>query len=258
MKLKAALLGAFATLIMLAPATALDITVLEAQMKPWEVIHCGSPEVEAARAAGLDPYTHTWLDPQPEDPNMMVTVHLLCLADPDELPLDTDCTSTGYTFTGWRWNAAENYQASGGGGISTSTAVSVFNTAGNTWDNQDPFNMFGSVSSGSSSVPVFNNINQFNWANLASTTIASTWTWSSGGVASESDASYNTDFAWSTSGASNAMDLQNIATHELGHTFGMGHSSASSCLTMYPSGSLGETRKRTLGDGDILGIQARY
>lgn len=170
----------------------------------------------------------------------------------------TDCTATGYTFTGWKWNVVENYKVQAGGGISSATALSIFQTSGDVWDNQVAANIYGSVSSGSGSVPVNNGVNQFNWANLASTTIASTWTWSSGGVASESDASYNTDFAWSSSGASGAMDLQNIATHELGHTFGMGHSSSGSCLTMYPSGSLGETQKRTLGDGDINGIKARY
>ena len=244
-----------------APVAADDLDIDAAKRAPWETIHCGSPEVLEAIAAGAaDPFTHTFVDPA--YPEGTVTVHLLCLdtAVP-EVDVSTDCTSRAYSWTGWRWNAAENYRASGGGGISSTTAASIFQTSGDAWDNQDAFNMFGSMSTGTSSVPVFNGVNQFNWANLASTTIASTWTWSSSGVASESDASYNTDFAWSTSGASNAMDLQNIATHELGHTFGMGHSSTSStnaCLTMYPSGSLGETRKRTLGDGDIIGIQARY
>jgi hypothetical protein len=243
-------------IMFVASASAVDVNVLP--LMPWETVQCEGPEADANRAAGLDPYTHIFPDPTPDDPNRIVAVHLLCTGPTIDTPLDTDCTSTGYTFTGWKWNAAENFQASGGGGISSSTAASVFSTSGNTWDNQDAFNMFGSVGTGSGSVPVANGVNQFNWANLQSNVIASTWTWSSGGVASESDASYNTDFAWSSSGAGGAMDLQNIATHELGHTFGMGHSSASSCLTMYPSGGLGETQKRTLGDGDIRGIQARY
>ena len=52
-----------------------------------------------------------------------------------------------------------------------------------------------------------------------------------------------------------------VATHELGHTFGMGHTStasSNSCATMYPYVDYGWTHQRTLGDGDLLGIRAIY
>ncbi len=244
------------------PAAAVSADVAELATKPWEAVHCDSPEVAAAEAAGLDPYTHSWVDP--ENPTMTVTLHLLCLGDASTSELDTDCTSTAYSFTGWKWTVAENHRVDAtSSGITTSTVVSRFQTSGDTWDAQVAKNIFGSFSSGGSrnNIPVFDGYNQHGWRDLSSSTIASTWTWSSSGVASESDAAYNTDFAWSSSGASGKMDLQNIATHELGHTFGMGHSStatANKCLTMYPSGSLGETQKRSLGDGDINGIRARY
>ncbi len=105
-------------------------------------------------------------------------------------------------------------------------------------------------------------MNQHGWKKLGGGgTIAVTYTWSSGGNAVESDAGYNTFYSWSLSGAAGKMDLENIVTHELGHTFGMGHTStasANSCLTMYPYADYGETQKRTLGDGDIIGIRARY
>lgn len=256
------LVGGVVALMFVAPAAALELNLIEVKMKPWELVHCDSPEVEAAAAAGLDPYTHVWPDPQPFDPDMTVTLHLLCLETLEQgLPLETDCTATSYTHTGWKWTTVENFVNEGGAGISSSTARSIFQTSGDTWDNQVAANIFGSMSTGSGSVPVFNGVNLLEWQDLASGTIASAWTWSSGGIASESDHAYNTDFGWSTSGASGKMDLQNIATHEFGHTFGMGHSSSTSsnsCLTMYPSGSLGETQKRTLGDGDINGIKARY
>ena len=67
------------------------------------------------------------------------------------------------------------------------------------------------------------------------------------------------DFAWSSSGASEAMDFENIAQHELGHSVGMGHPE-NTCTeeTMYAFASAGETKKRTLNDGDIAGINNLY
>ena len=55
------------------------------------------------------------------------------------------------------------------------------------------------------------------------------------------------------------MDFENIATHELGHSFGMGHPD-STCIeeTMYAYADFGETKKRVLNAGDIAGIQELY
>lgn len=68
-------------------------------------------------------------------------------------------------------------------------------------------------------------------------------------------------FAWSLSGEANKMDVHNIAAHESGHTFGMGHAStasANACLTMYPYADHGQTQKRALGTGDSDGVKAKY
>jgi predicted Zn-dependent protease len=59
------------------------------------------------------------------------------------------------------------------------------------------------------------------------------------------------------------MDLQNIATHELGHGFGLAdlyntQSQTQILQTMYGYASLGETMKRDLASGDIAGIRALY
>jgi len=58
----------------------------------------------------------------------------------------------------------------------------------------------------------------------------------------------------------NAFDIQNIATHEAGHTLMLGdlYKGPSSQLTMYGYGSKGEVIKRTLGYGDIHGAQHIY
>ena len=56
------------------------------------------------------------------------------------------------------------------------------------------------------------------------------------------------------------MDLENIATHELGHGLGLGdlYKDACSDVTMFGYSTEGETKKRTLEPADIAGIQELY
>ena len=76
----------------------------------------------------------------------------------------------------------------------------------------------------------------------------------------EFDIMFDTDYEWSLSGESDKMDLQNIATHELGHGAGLGdlYKLRASEETMYGYSTEGETKKRTLYFGDIAGIQELY
>lgn len=68
------------------------------------------------------------------------------------------------------------------------------------------------------------------------------------------------DFGWSSSGEADKMDFESIATHELGHSVGLGDLYKTECseVTMYGYASNGETKKRTLEDGDINGIKKLY
>lgn len=68
------------------------------------------------------------------------------------------------------------------------------------------------------------------------------------------------DFNWSSNGEYGKMDFENIATHELGHTFGLAdlYNSACSEETMYGYATEGEIKKRDLSSGDILGIKKLY
>lgn len=67
------------------------------------------------------------------------------------------------------------------------------------------------------------------------------------------------DWSVEESGVAGKMDFDNIATHELGHSLGMGDL-YNSCIdeTMYGYATEGETKKRDLGSGDILGINKLY
>ena len=68
------------------------------------------------------------------------------------------------------------------------------------------------------------------------------------------------DFYWSSTGESDKMDFENIATHELGHAVGMGDLYTDLCSeqTMYGYANNGETKKRTLEAGDIAGLNILY
>jgi len=77
----------------------------------------------------------------------------------------------------------------------------------------------------------------------------------------EFDIMFDTDFDWGDATVNpEVMDLQNIATHELGHGAGLGdlYRPRTSEETMYGYSEYGETKKRTLESGDIAGIQFLY
>ncbi len=78
---------------------------------------------------------------------------------------------------------------------------------------------------------------------------------------SERDQVYDqVDFGRTIGGSPTTMDLENIVTHEMGHSFGMGdlYTSACSQQTMYGYASEGQTNARTLEAGDIAGISKLY
>lgn len=76
----------------------------------------------------------------------------------------------------------------------------------------------------------------------------------------EWDQVYNNYYQWSDNGEAGKMDFENIATHELGHSVGLGDLYDSNCntQTMYGYADYGETNKRSLESGDIAGIKALY
>lgn len=77
----------------------------------------------------------------------------------------------------------------------------------------------------------------------------------------EFDVMFDTDWNWGDATVdATKMDLQNIATHELGHGVGLGdvYESACSAVTMYGYSNYGETQKRTLELPDITGLRTLY
>jgi len=77
----------------------------------------------------------------------------------------------------------------------------------------------------------------------------------------EFDVEFDTDWTWGDAALDSAkMDLQNIATHELGHGVGLAdvYDSVCSLVTMYGYSDYGEIIKRTLEQPDITGLQKLY
>ncbi len=71
---------------------------------------------------------------------------------------------------------------------------------------------------------------------------------------------FNNRYTWTTTGEAGKMDVQSIATHELGHALGLDHPGDSSCLeqTMWATAGAGETKKRSLELGDKTGVATLY
>lgn len=77
----------------------------------------------------------------------------------------------------------------------------------------------------------------------------------------EFDVLFDTDYTWGDATVdTTVMDLQNIATHEIGHGLGLAdiYDTACSEVTMYGYSDYEETKKRTLEQPDITGIQELY
>lgn len=77
----------------------------------------------------------------------------------------------------------------------------------------------------------------------------------------EFDVMFDNDFVWGDAASNpSIMDLQNIATHEIGHGLGLDDIYQSDCsaVTMYGYSYYGEIIKRSLEQADITGLQTLY
>ncbi len=76
----------------------------------------------------------------------------------------------------------------------------------------------------------------------------------------DSDIRFNTNYPWSTDVSPTDYDVQNIGTHEFGHSLSLDdlYGDADAEKTMYGYGSPGETKKRTLDPDDVAGVAHLY
>ncbi len=140
------------------------------------------------------------------------------------------------------------------------------------WSWQTEYNLLGRVDSSeiyysdlgatTASGAVLDGYTTVSWGPLSSGTIAATYYWYDRRSKHllDCDIIFNSSLPWSTSGEAGAYDVWNIGTHEAGHTLQLNdlYTSATTELTMYGYGALGETKKQTLGMGDMLGVERIY
>jgi predicted Zn-dependent protease len=177
--------------------------------------------------------------------------------------------SSCYSLMGVKWQATPvNYyiNPTNPQGLTQTFITSAISTAAETWD-------------ATTSKELFNNAYQVDYSARYGTydgknsiafgpyqqnnVIAVTSVWYNKRTKSivEFDQLYNTYYSWGDATANSAlMDLQNIATHELGHAVGLDdiYNSRCTAVTMYGYSDNGETIKRTLEQPDITGLQKMY
>lgn len=186
----------------------------------------------------------------------------------------SSCSSTAYAKLGFRWTGPvewgynpNNQKVSGAAaigagadawtGTTTACGRTVRSTADDTYTGSRKVAM-GITATGGCGTS--DGANMVGWGSLRAGTLAVTCVWSRGGVAVEADQRYSTSVAWSatTTCSGSRFDLRGVATHEWGHAWGLGHTASSSGLVMKPASTTCETGQRTLGLGDLIGIDALY
>lgn len=174
-----------------------------------------------------------------------------------------------YKLMGVKWpttNVTYSINPTNSEGLSASFVTNTISTSAETWDaatSNELFNNNYNVDT-SATYGVYDEKNSIAFGhNSDSNVIAVTSVWYTrvGKQIVEFDMQFNDSFQWGDASAnSSVMDLQNIATHELGHTVGMADIYTNSCgtVTMYGYGTEGETAKRTLEQPDINGLVKMY
>ena len=188
-----------------------------------------------------------------------------------ETPAKPVKTDVCYKLMGVKWSSLPvNYviNPTNPQGLTESFVTSAIATSAETWDvstSKELFNNFYLVNySAKYGVQNFQNAIAFDdYPNNDVIAVTSVWFTRVGKQIVEFDQLYNTRFVWGDSTSvinQTVMDLQNIGTHELGHSVGLSdiYSTACSAVTMHGYSGYGETQKRTLEQPDITGLQKMY
>jgi hypothetical protein len=175
-------------------------------------------------------------------------------------------TESCYKLAHWKWtNLPITYTINPNNNpLPEQTIKAAISAAGTEWDRATSKTLFFEPDTGDSQYGVYDWNNSISFGNYADgNVIAVTLTWYNTRTkeAVESDILFDTDFTWGDATVNiGVMDLQNIATHEIGHTLGLSDTYSTSCqnVTMYGYSIEGEIAKRTLAIPDITGLQKIY
>jgi hypothetical protein len=197
----------------------------------------------------------------------LVKVTQIHYVKPDGRPQPPNKQDTCYKLAQWRWitELPVEYIINPNYDLPRTTIMNAIENACTAWDDETLKGLFSTPATGEASWDSYDGINSISFGNYGSPgVIAVTLTWYTQGKtkeAVESDILFDTDYTWGDATKSpGVMDLQNIATHEIGHTLGLSDTYSTSCqnVTMYGYSDYGETSKRTLDIPDITGLQKIY
>lgn len=153
--------------------------------------------------------------------------------------------------------------------LEESFIVSAISVSAGEWDSHTSFELFGSYTVDYSAIwdpdtPDYKNEMVFgDYPEEEVIAVTVTWGYFTGPPPMreiiEFDIMFDTDFVWGNATVdSTVMDLQNIATHEIGHGVGLADIYDCDLETMYGISWEGDLVKRDLFDGDIAGLQKLY
>ncbi|NYT17304.1 MAG: matrixin family metalloprotease [Methanomicrobiales archaeon] len=182
---------------------------------------------------------------------------------------------TCYKLMGVSWKSLPvSYviNTTNGGGLTESFVGTAMTTGAETWDGQTSKELFSnSVAIDNNArygIQDFKNVIAFGTEDadgnpLPENVIAVTSVWWNprGRQIVEFDMVFNNKWSWGDAGEEGyVMDVQNIATHEMGHAVGLAdiYTTTCSAVTMFGYSEEGEISKRTLEQPDIIGLQQMY
>jgi hypothetical protein len=184
---------------------------------------------------------------------------------------DNSMSNPDYKLLPFHWYTTAEYwiNPTNEYGFSEDAVVANITTSANTWDKETSYEVFSYKGTTTIAAGTKDGYNVVSWGTYSqANAIAVTFIWYTymrvgwrlRAAIVETDTLLNVDFAWSLSGESGKMDVQNIMTHEFGHWCGLDdlYRDRDYWLTMYGYANYGEMYKRTLGLGDILGLQKVY
>ena len=165
---------------------------------------------------------------------------------------------------GYLADTAEYYINPNVGLVTAGDPVAAVNAAAEAWDGVTVDNLFSYAGETTDSWYAEDGQNTISWVKfIPRDYIAVAVMWYDDTMKIwEVDIVFNTFHRWGIDPGKRdrAFDIQNIATHEFGHPVGLDdlYLTKYSELTMYGYSKRGETKKRTLEQGDISGAQELY
>jgi hypothetical protein len=177
-------------------------------------------------------------------------------------PIDNSMLNPHYALLSYHWSTTIDYYVNpaNGYGLSRTSIINTIMASANAWDQRTSFSVFSYEGTTSRTAGRRDGYNTISWGIYYADAIAVTYIWTDGSEIVETDCRLNTYYAWSLTGVSDRMDFQSIMTHEFGHWCGLKdlYDNADYWLTMYAYSDYGQTWRRSLGIGDIMGLRKIY